>query len=620
LADALLRACPHVRLLATSREALGIAGETVWRVPSLPVPPVLGAAAGDAPPAAPADPADLARSAAVRLFCERAAAVRPGFALTAANAAAVVQVCRRLDGIPLALELAAARVRVLPPAPLLARLEDRFRLLTGGSRTALERHQTLQAAVAWSYDLLSDPERRLFARLAVFAGGWTLEAAEAVCAGDAIATADVLDLLTRLVDQSLVVPEELPDGTARYRLLETLRQYAQQKLPVRGAGAAARRRHLAFYLALAEAAAPRLAGPAPQAWVRRLEAEHENLRAALRWAADSGQPAAGLRLGGALWRFWFARGYLAEGRGWLAAAQAAADAAPTVRAEALHGAGVLARSQGAYAEAAALLEASLAIRREHGDAAGVAAALYDLGRVAHRRGEYGHSSTLLEESLALRRGVGDAHGAAEVLAHLGLVALHRGDAPAGRRYLEKSLGLFRALGSASGIATALGALGGAAGSQGDHERAAALLNESARLFGEAGNARRRAEMRLELARVTLGRGDAAAAAGLVAESLAVLRDLGAQRNLTEGLDLAGAVASAQRRWPRAVRLFGAAAAARAVLGLAAPPAGRARHERELAGVRGELADATFAAAWTEGQAMSLTLAVAYALEDAPDSA
>ena len=248
LADALLQACPDLRILATSRAALGLAGETVWRVPSLPVP----AAGGEdgAPPAgirdAVPDAAGLARYAAVRLFCERAAAVRPGFALTAASGAAVAQVCARLDGIPLAIELAAARVRVLPPRQLLARLDDRFRLLTGGSRTALPRQQTLRATVEWSYALLDDAERRLFARLAVFAGGFPLEAAEAVGAdtdGVGIAPPEVLELLTRLVDGSLVEAEAQPDGTARFRLLETLREYARERLAASGEAAALHERH-----------------------------------------------------------------------------------------------------------------------------------------------------------------------------------------------------------------------------------------------------------------------------------------------------------------------------------------------------------------------------------------
>jgi predicted ATPase len=239
LADALLRACPHVTVLATSREGLGIAGEATWRVPSLAVPE---AAAGPAASGAAGDPS---RSAAVRLFADRAAAARPGFRVTSQNATAVAAICRRLDGIPLALELAAPKVRALPPEQLLGRLEDRFRLLTGGSRTALARHQTLRAAVDWSHDLLTDQERRLFARLAAFAGGWTLEAAEAVGAGDGIEADAVLDLLIRLVDKSLVVADEQPDGAARYRLLETLHQYARQRLTAGGEADAVRGRHAA---------------------------------------------------------------------------------------------------------------------------------------------------------------------------------------------------------------------------------------------------------------------------------------------------------------------------------------------------------------------------------------
>ena len=340
LADALLRACPHVRVLATSREALGLAGETAWRVPSLTVPDV--ADTQHAP-----DVADVARYAAVRLFADRAAAVQPEFVLTDENAAAVAQICARLDGIPLAIELAAARVRVLPPRQLLERLDDRFRILTGGSRTALERHQTLRAAVDWSYDLLTEPERALFARLAVFAGGWTLEAAEQVGAGEGIESPEVLDLLTRLADQSLVVAQEQPDGTARYRLLESLRQYGRDKLAARAEAPAVRDRHLAHFLALAERADPGLYGPDAPAWIERLEVEHDNLRAALDWAlgpaAGQGQAARGLRLAGALEYFWFLRVHRREGLARLQQALAHTDDAPSAaRAQALYSAGALA--------------------------------------------------------------------------------------------------------------------------------------------------------------------------------------------------------------------------------------------------------------------------------------
>ena len=349
LADALLEACPGVRLLATSRAPLGVAGEAAWPVPPLPVParPETGAAAPGPPP----DPAALARFAAVRLFVDRAAAVRPGFALTAANAAAVAAICARLDGLPLALELAAARVRVLPPEQLLGRLDDRFRLLTGGGRGAPPRQQTLRDTVEWSHALLSAPERVLFRRLAVFAGGWTLEAAEAVGSGAGVSAADVLDGLTRLVDQSLVVADAAADGTARFVLPETLRQYAQERLAASGEAAAVRSRHAAYYLALAEASRPPFAEHHDRAWLARLEREHDNLRAALAWTRPGGgaperqgEPETGPRLAAALWRFWWQRGHFTEGLGWLER-MLSAPAGPAARARVLGGAGVLALYQ-----------------------------------------------------------------------------------------------------------------------------------------------------------------------------------------------------------------------------------------------------------------------------------
>jgi predicted ATPase len=437
LADALLRAAPHVRLLCTSREALGIAGEAVWRVPSLPVPADGGAAASGA------DAAALARYAAVRLFAERAAVVQPGFALTADNVAAVAEVCARLDGIPLALELAAARVRVLPPRQLLARLDDRFRLLTDGSRTASERHQTLQAAVDWSYALLAEPERALFARLAVFAGGWTLEAAEAVGAdpgGGGIAAEEGLDLLTRLADKSLVVAEEQPDGTAHYQLLETLRQYARQKLAARGPAVdALRRRHAAHYLALAEEAAPHLTGPQQLVWLARLEAERDNLRAALRWYLDGGEAAAGLRLAEALWAYWYLRHLRAEARAWCAELLTAPGTgkAGASRARALRLAGVATGNIGDAAGARPLLEEGLALARELGDDALVAAALRDLGYLSRLRGDYAAAHRQFNEALAVFRRRGDRWDVADTLGHLGVLLHWEGEHTAARAAFEQ---------------------------------------------------------------------------------------------------------------------------------------------------------------------------------------
>ena len=292
-----------LRILVTSREPLEIAGETTYRVPSLETPDP-----EHLPPFA-----SLARFEAVRLFADRAAAVLPGFVLTEANGSAVAEICCGLDGIPLAIELAAARMRTLSVEELRVRLRDRFRVLTGGSRVALPRHRTLRATIDWSYGLLAEPERVLLRRLAVFTGGWTLEAAEAVCSGEDVPEGEVLDLLAHLVDKSLVILE-WPSDVGRYRLLETVRQYGLELLEERGETLIWRQRHASFFLAVAEEAEPKLFGPEQDAWFARLEAEHGNLRAALEWLAQQGEALQGLRLAGALWRFWEVRGHLAQGR------------------------------------------------------------------------------------------------------------------------------------------------------------------------------------------------------------------------------------------------------------------------------------------------------------------
>jgi predicted ATPase/class 3 adenylate cyclase len=360
LADALLRACPRLRILATSRELLGVAGESAWRVPSLTLPDARQ------PPAA----ASLTQYEAVRLFIERAVAALPTFAVTNQNAPAVAQLCWRLDGIPLAIELAAARVRMLTVEQIAARLDDRFRLLTGGSRTALRRQQTLQAAIDWSYQLLSEEERLLLQRLAVFAGGWTLEAAEAVGVGASIEGADVLDLLGALVDKSLVVAEG-QGAHERYRLLETIRQYAGEKLLEAGEVGPIRDQHRDWYVGLAARAEPELTGPGEEEWLGRLEVEHDNLRAALAWSLE-GDPGVGLRLAASLGGFWARHGHLVEGRRWLEAFLTRAPAPDDpeeqrVRARALRRAGILASDQQDRAAARTFLAESLILFRALGD-------------------------------------------------------------------------------------------------------------------------------------------------------------------------------------------------------------------------------------------------------------
>ena len=363
--DTLLQACSEVRILATSREALGISGEGLYPVQSLTLPD-----------ADTNQLTEIAQGEAVQLFVERAQAVQPDFRLTAANARAVAQICQRLDGIPLAIELAAARIRALPADQIAARLDDQFRLLTGGGRMTLPRHRTLLAAFDWSYDLLSEAERELFARLSVFAGSFSLDAAEAVCAGGVIGRGEILDLLTHLIDRSLVISVDAA-GEARYQMLHTLRQYAQEKCAETSEKEDLHLRHRDFFAALVEEMRPAFfAGPEPTALVERLSREHDNLRAALGWT--HGRPdgsAAELRMAAGLWRFWEIRGHLAEGRMWLERALSrTAGEVSTLRANAFTGAGMLAAQQGDHAAASAALNESLTVLRALG------------GRGEHRRG------------------------------------------------------------------------------------------------------------------------------------------------------------------------------------------------------------------------------------------
>jgi predicted ATPase len=563
LAQTLLQACPDLRLLATSREALGVPGEQLLRLPTLGAP---------VPPPPPVE--ELTRYEAVRLFIDRALLVQPSFAVTNANAPAVAEVCHCLDGIPLAIELAAARVKLLSPEQIMGRLEDRFRLLTGGSRTALPRQQTLRAAIDWSYDLLSEGERVLLRRLSVFAGGWSLEAAEAVCGGEGIAAAEVLDLLTQLADKSLLLVDE-GEGAARYRLLETIRRYGAEKRASAGEEGVLRERHRDWYLVLAEEAEPELQGPRQGEWLARLAAEHENLRAALAWTSERGEGEAGLRLGAALSRFWMVRGYLTEGRARLATvlAGAGSEAGRTARAQALNGAGVLASNQGEYEAARALYEESLVIQRQIGDQRGIAISLNNLGNVASNQGEYEAARALYEESLAIRRELGDQQGIANSLGNLGNVAYCQGGYEAARALYEESLVIQREIGDQHGIARSFNGMGNVASDQGEYE----------------------------------------AARGLYEESLAIQREIGDQQGIAYNLEGLAAVAAAQGQPGRAARLFGAGEALREAIGAPWPQSERAHYDRDVAAVRAALDEPTFAVAWAEGHALSLEAAIDLAL-------
>ncbi len=618
LADGLLRACPDLVILATSREALGIAGETAWRVPSLTLPTMDdGRSTIDDPESGSHRPSSvvhrLLESEAVRLLVERARAAEPAFDLTEGNVAAVVQVCRRLDGIPLALELAAARVKVLTVEQIAERLDDRFWLLTAGSRTALPRQQTLRAAVDWSYALLPEAERALLRRLAVFAGGWTLEAAEAVATDYS-----VLDLLQHLVEKSLVVAEARPDGTLRYRMLETLQQYALERLVESGEVDEARRRHAAGLLALAERAQGELRGPRETEWLARLGDEHDNLRAALRWAIDHGEAAVALRLGGALWRFWDARGHLGEGARWLEEALALdgdGDSAESelvrARAAALNGAGNLARNRGEYARSATLHEECLALRRRLDDPAEVARSLSNLGLVARDLGDYALARARFDESLALYRELGDTRGVAVALLNLGRLSHDEGDAERAVTLYEESLALSRALGSPRDVATTLHRLGDLARGRGDLGAAGTLHGEALELHQRRGDAWGIGISLTYLARVAAAARDHAQTMALAIQSLRALCDPGVSRDIAAALVVLADVACATGRAADGGRLLGAVA--RVYLDVPLTRTERVGYEQAVAAARAALGKEAFEAAWARGQLLTLERAVDEAL-------
>jgi predicted ATPase/class 3 adenylate cyclase len=565
LTDALLRACLNLRILATSREALGVTGETTWRVPSLSHP----------------DPQNLppldrfVQYEAVRLFIDRAVAREPQFAVTRSNAPAVAQVCHRLDGIPLAIELAAARVKVLTVEQIAARLHDRFLVLTGGSRTALPRHQTLRAAMDWSYDLLSDRERTMLRRLSVFSGGWTLEASEAVCSGG-VEAADIVDMLMQLVDKSLVVAETL--GTeARYRMLETVREYGRDRLQEAEEADDAKRRHRDWYLALAEQAAPELWGPQQAQWLERLETEHDNLRAALGWSnVEKDGAEAGLRLTGALHIFWIRRGHWSEGRAWLNSALTRdAEVPPSVLPSALHGATNLAWRQGDFALARTLGEKGLALCRELADMKTGAWFLFRLGQVAMRQGEYKRATALFEKSLNFSNELGQKSLSPIVLAELGHTARRQRHYDRAAELYAKSLVLLRERGDKWHIALLYRSLGNLAVDQGDYGQAAAFFAKSLDLCAELG-------------------------------------DRWISEQCLEGW---ARMASATGHYEQTARLFGAAEALRETLGFRFSTAERTDHDQCAVSTRTAIGDAAFAAAWAEGRAMTLEQAIEYAIAE-----
>jgi predicted ATPase/transcriptional regulator with XRE-family HTH domain len=577
----LLARCPGLRLLVTSRANLRIRGEHLMPVPPLPIP-----AQGERTPAA------LAGLPSVSLFVERADAASPGFRLTPANAPAVAEVCRLLEGIPLALELAAPWIDLLPPEALLRRLEDRFQVLVGGPRDVPEHQRTMRAALEWSHGLLSASEGALLRRLSVFAGGAPTEALETVCQAPGPLPGGVLHALAALSGKSLV-----GSGGARVSMLETVRAYARELLAAAGETDVTSHAHATHYLDLAETAESALRGSGQLDWLDRLEREHDNFRAALAWARDSGRFELGLALAGRLWRFWGRRGRLREGLAWLDdLLSRAGDVAPETRARAFNAAGNLS-GWGDHRGRAARYEASLALYHQLGDRDGIARALNNLGTTAADRNDHAAAIALHQESLDIFRSLGDVHSVAMCLANLGQSAMELGDLGRAQALLEEANTIRRRLGDSLGLARSLMGLGVVVARAGDIARSAALIDESIGLCRDLGD-------EATLAHVLARRGAAAQAAGLseratadFAEAMRLAQRVEAPRIAVACLQGLAALAEAQGERDVAGRLRGAAEAAREMHGI--PPAPVPGPPRRAAEARG----------WSEGQRLSLDEAV-----------
>lgn len=586
---ALLGSCPLLKVLVTSREVLRLSAEQTYPVPPLTLPDLLLRPSIES----------LANTEAVRLFVARAKAVQPDFALTETNAGAAATICHRLDGLPLAIELAAARIRLLRPEEMLSRLERRLPWLTSGPRDAPARHQTLHGAIGWSYDLLAPGEQRLFRRMAVFVGGCTLEAAAAVTgvaggkwdsdpaspspnAGSPSPAHSQIDLLhgvESLISKSLLRSEaEAESAVTRYSMLETIREYALEQLAASGEIEEVRRYHALYYVALAEEAGAKVAGPDEPAWLDRLEREHDNLRTAMAWAAERENPELGARLASSLWAFWLLRGYISEGRSWLDSLLAKDHTLPaTLRARTLNGA----------------------------------------SRLALRQGDYANAETMLQESLSIRRSLGDTRGEMEALDNLGLVAIYRDDLTGAQGYFDQSLTGWRSLGDEQGMVVALNRMGLALRYQGDSDGAARHYDESLQLARRLHMTYYVSAALHNLGQMEHHRGNDSRAYPLLVESLSLIQQLRDRPSISIVLaDIAG-VWAARVQPERAARLFGAAQVLRDNMQVTMYSAQRLAYERDIASAAAQLDAATWEAAWAQGRDMSLEDACALAVEEMP---
>jgi len=616
LVGELLAAAPRLKVLVTSRMPLHLSGEREYAVPPLGLPPaVVGAFEGSN---IPTFDVEIRQYEAVRLFVERAQAVKADFAVTNANAPAVAEICSQLDGLPLAIELAAARVKLFPPQALLTRLSSRLALLTGGARDLPVRQQTIRSTIDWSYALLGAGEQTLFARLGVFVAGCTLEAVEAVCNADGDLPMDVIDGIAALLNQSLLRQDEELEGEPRFTMLATIREYALEQLRESGAADAIRQQHADYFLSLAETAEPwiRFMRPERDPWMARLAVEHDNLRAALEWFSEREEIELSLRLGWALRVFWQQRCHWGEGRTWLEAALAKSGTlAGAARARALVAAGHLANSLG-DSTARTYVEEGLALLRILGDKAAIALALWFLGDMTLGTGEYAIARAYAEESLALFDEVSDQWGRPYALQVLGHIATVQGDLTQAAVYNEEILAFYRPLGYKRGIGMGLSGKGVIAQLQGDWEHAVAYYTESLALFRERGDKETSTSVLHNLGGAVLHQGADRQAAACFAEGLALSREIGSRYSTAMNLAGMAGVAAARGRPERSARLFGAADALFDALGIIVEPVDRAEYDHNAAVARAQLGEDAFAAAWAAGRAMPLEQTFAYALSEA----
>jgi predicted ATPase/DNA-binding CsgD family transcriptional regulator len=604
----LTSACPGVKVLVTSRELLHLYGEHDYPVPALSLPNPNGLSDREA----------LLRSEAVTLFVQRAQAVSPGFQLTERNAPAISEICLRLDGLPLAIELAAARILVLPPEELLARLNSRLKLLTGGARNLPERQRTLQAAIDWSYNLLEPTEQMLFRRLGVFVDGCTLKAVEEVCSADL--GIDTLDGVTSLVGKSLLHRQEGATGEPRFILLETIREYARGKLEECGELDATRDRHLEYVMRLVEDAEQGTIGSEQPLWMRRLDAEQNNLRAALEWSLSrEGMAEMGVRLAGGLGRYWQFRGYAREGVQWCTQLLHKTESAEPgiARAKALRILAHMTFEQGDFKEAASIFEQSLAMARALGDDATMAGSLRGLASVALWHGEYDLSLALFEEALAVGRKIGAKYTISTALSNMGTVLMLKEEYLAAQSPLEESLAIDREMGDDAGIANTLGEQGSVAFHLGEYEKARVLIEAGLDLAREVGVDWLVAKCLARLGIIALRLGDPQRAEELLLEGLARARDSGNKRWSRWYLVGLAEIARLSGMPRRAATLIGASEGVVSATGARYEPGIRAEIDRIIASVRAEVDEETFGDLYAEGRAMSLEEVITFALEPTP---